>query len=182
VLILRLLIGHVPDVYPATTAGLLYWFSLNRARAQFGYVTDLPVRQAGSTRGRSPGRLSLAGCVPAEPASVWPAGRIVLLVSIIVNLSFGFLPRPACPAGPGAPGLTPGLPGLSGGGEFGVSARQDGFGPAGKLVGRGRLPSMMIGEMGFQICNFGFQKDLQLPRPCGRQGGRRDLNFPSRFS
>jgi len=38
-----------------------------------------------STCGRSPGRLSLAGCVPAEPASVSPTGRIVLLLSIIVN-------------------------------------------------------------------------------------------------
>jgi hypothetical protein len=38
-----------------------------------------------STYRRSPGRLSPAGCVPAEPAPVSPAGHIVLFVSIIVK-------------------------------------------------------------------------------------------------
>jgi len=35
------------------------------------------IRIPESTCGRSPDRLSLAGCVPAEPASVSPAGSIV---------------------------------------------------------------------------------------------------------
>jgi len=38
-----------------------------------------------STYRRSPGRLSLAGCVPAKPAPVSPTGHIVLFVSIIVK-------------------------------------------------------------------------------------------------
>ena len=77
------------------TAGRLFWFS----RWIFlGMGALLPQLRSGrgiqrckggwipvSTCGRSPSRLSLAGCVPAEPASVWPAGGIVLRWSVIVK-------------------------------------------------------------------------------------------------
>ena len=59
-----------------------------------GIRRPLGDRIPASTCGQSPGRLSLAGYFPAEPASVSPADRVVLLESIIVNR---FLP--AIPAG-----------------------------------------------------------------------------------
>jgi len=74
---------------------------------------------------RSPGRLSLAGCVPAEPASVSPDDRIVLVPLVTVNL----LGRDSLLAATR-------LAGLSRRGEFGVSGGQDGLAAPGEFVGR----------------------------------------------
>ena len=84
-----------------------------------GCVPDLPDRQAGSTCGRSPDRVSLAGCIPAEPASVSPADPIVLLRLIIVNLSSETI------SGRHSLLLSPGLAGFPGGRQPGVSGRWD---------------------------------------------------------
>ena len=79
-----------------------------------------------STYRRSPGRLSLAGCVPAEPASVSPAGRIVLFASVIVNLLCSLI------SGRDSLLLPPGLAGLSCSSQFGVPCSQDCPGPPGR--------------------------------------------------